>query len=71
MMNFVKKVNIIQTTDTSNVVKNLIMTQKLVKLEKITDNSHSNNYTTTLEFDKNKFNCKKLCCKTKASKFGN
>ena len=62
----VKKVSIIQTTDTSTLVKKLSMTQKLVKLEKITDYSHSNKYITIPGFDQNKCNSKKLCCKIKA-----
>ena len=62
----VKKVNIIQTTDTSTLVKKLSMTEKLVKSEKIADYSHSNKYITTSGFGQNKCNRKKLCCKIKA-----
>ena len=41
----VEKVNAIQTTDTNNLVKKL--TQELMKVKRITDHNHSNNYITT------------------------
>ena len=34
-------------TDTSNLVKKLTITQKLVKLKKITNHYHSNKYIAT------------------------
>ena len=49
----VKQVNAIQTIDTSNLVKKLTMTHKLLKLKKkIIDHDHSNKYITTQEFNK-------------------
>ena len=49
----VKKINFIQTTDTSNLVKRRqTVTQKLMKLKKITDHDRSNKYITTQEFNK-------------------
>ena len=41
----VEKVNVIQTTDTNNLVKKL--TQELMKVKRITDHNHSNKYITT------------------------
>ena len=49
----VKKVNNIQTTDTSNLVKKTYYNTKINEIEKIiTDHDHSNKYITTKEFDK-------------------
>ena len=47
MMNQLKRVNAIQTSDK----KKLTLTHKLVKLKKIADRYHSNKYITTQEFN--------------------
>ena len=49
----VKNVYAIKTIDTSNLVKKLTITQKLMKLKKnIADHDHGNKYITTQEFNK-------------------
>ena len=50
----VKKVNAIQTTDTSNLVKKTDYNVKINKIKKkeITDHDHSSKFTTTEEFNK-------------------
>ena len=51
----IKKVNVIQTNDTSNLVKKTYYDLKISEIEKKkknTDHDHSNTYITTKEFNK-------------------
>ena len=48
----VKKVNTIQTTDTSNLIKKTVYNTKINEIEKKNDHDHSNMYITTQEFNK-------------------
>ena len=48
----VKKCNAIQAFDTSNLIKKLTATQKLMKLKRNHDHDHNNNYVTTQKFNK-------------------
>ena len=53
MMNWLKRFNAIQTTDTSNLVKKSDYGTKISGIEKkILDHDHSNKYITTQEFNK-------------------
>ena len=52
MINYFKKVNAIQTTDTSDLVKKADYNTKIGEIEKkILDHDHSNKYITTKEFN--------------------
>ena len=53
MINQLKKINAIQTTDASNLVKKTDFNTKINESEKkFTDHGHSNKYITTQEFNK-------------------
>ena len=52
MINYFKKVNAIQTTDTSDLVKKADYNTKIGEIEKkILDHDHSNKYIPTKEFN--------------------
>ena len=55
----------VKIPNVSNLVKKLTITQKSMKLKKITDHDHSNKYITTQEFN----NVTKFCCKISTNKF--